>query len=81
MTKKNILGAAIKKARKNKGLKQLQLALITKLSRSYISDMENGRYSPSIETLSKIAVCLEMDLNFLKQMTEIQENINMESCK
>lgn len=66
MTEKNILGTAIQKARKGKGLKQAQLAEIIKISRSYISDIENGRYSPSIETLSKIAVCLDMDLNILK---------------
>lgn len=71
MTEKNVLGAAIKNARRNKGLKQLQLASITKLSRSYISDIENGRYNPSIETLSKIAACLDMDLNILKK-TEMQ---------
>ena len=71
MTEKNMLGITIKKARKHKRLKQAQLADITKLSRSYISDIENGRYSPSIETLSKIAVCLDIDLNILK-MTEIQ---------
>jgi transcriptional regulator with XRE-family HTH domain len=71
MTESNILGTAIKEARRNKGLKQAQIASITKLSRSYISDIENGRYSPSIETLSKIAVCLDMDLNILKK-TDIQ---------
>jgi transcriptional regulator with XRE-family HTH domain len=71
MADKNIIGIAIKDARKNNGLRQIQLAEKTKLSRSYISDIENGRYSPSIETLSKIAVCLDMDLNILKK-TDIQ---------
>ena len=44
----------------------------------YISDLENNRYVPSVKTLSKIAVVLQMDLNFLLEMSEIQDNIGSE---
>jgi transcriptional regulator with XRE-family HTH domain len=52
---------------------QEQLSSVTNLSRNYISDIENGRYMPSLNALSKIAICLNIDLNVLK-MTEIQDN-------
>lgn len=57
------IGELIKESRKNKEMTQQQLAEKTKLSRSYISDVENGRYTPSAETLFKICYILEIDLN------------------
>lgn len=74
------IGIVIKNKRKEKNLKQHELAAATELSRNYISDIENGRYMPSVETLSKVAVVLGMDLNFLT-MTEIQVNQEGEGKK
>ncbi|GIM44455.1 hypothetical protein DNHGIG_00040 [Collibacillus ludicampi] len=71
MLDKKTLGAIIQKKRKEKGLKQIDLSIATDLSRNYLSDIENGRYMPSVEALSRIAACLDLDLNVLK-MTEIQ---------
>jgi transcriptional regulator with XRE-family HTH domain len=71
MLDKKTLGAIIKKKRNEIGMTQDQLSSATKLSRNYISDIENGRYMPSLNSLSKIAICLDIDLNVLK-MTEIQ---------
>lgn len=71
MIDKKALGAAIKHQRNAKRMKQRDVSAKTDLSRNYISDIENGRYIPSIEAISKLAACLEMDLNLLK-MTEIQ---------
>jgi transcriptional regulator with XRE-family HTH domain len=68
---KKTLGALIKKKRKEIDMTQDQLSSATKLSRNYISDIENGRYMPSLSSLTKIAICLDIDLNVLK-MTEIQ---------
>lgn len=68
---KKALGSEIKKGRKNKKLNQCDLSAITGLSRSYISDIENGRYMPSVSVLFKLAEALDLDLNALK-MTEIQ---------
>lgn len=71
MLDKKALGRAIKKTRTEKKLKQVDVSAVTGLSRNYISDIENGRYMPSVEALSRLAACLDMDLNLLK-MTEIQ---------
>lgn len=71
MVDKKILGKIIQSKRKELGKTQSRLAEETDLSRNYISDIENGRYTPSIETLTKIAVSLGLDLNVIK-MTEIQ---------
>jgi len=69
---KKMVGAIIKEKRKSKNMKQNQLAEQVELSRNYISDIENGRYLPSVEALFKIATCLEIDLNTLP-MSEIQD--------
>ncbi|OMD29163.1 transcriptional regulator [Paenibacillus odorifer] len=76
MTSKKEIGAAIKQKRRDKKLKQNDLAEQTELSRNYISDIEAGRYMPSVETLTKIATCLELDLNALL-MSEIQDNVSV----
>ena len=65
------LGALIKNKRKEKHLKQTEMAKALGLSRTYLSDIENGRYLPSTKTLSRIAILINLDLNVLK-MTEIQ---------
>ncbi|KXZ15326.1 iduronate sulfatase [Bacillus nakamurai] len=70
LDKKN-LGYSIKSKRKEKNMNQSELASLTGLSRTYISDIENGRYLPGTNSLSKIAICIDLDLNVLK-MTEIQ---------
>ncbi|WP_201763636.1 helix-turn-helix domain-containing protein [Chengkuizengella marina] len=68
---KKALGVVIQTYRKEKKLKQHELSDTTGLSRNYISDIENGRYAPSIDALLKLANALDVDLNMLK-MTEIQ---------
>lgn len=75
MTKKEkqlIIGVVINKARCTKNLTQKDLANKAGISRTYLSDLENGRYMPSIETVSNIAKILNIDLNFLTSLTEIQ---------
>jgi transcriptional regulator with XRE-family HTH domain len=76
MLDRKALGLVIKNRRRERNIKQSQVSSATKLSRNYISDIENGRYVPSVETLTKIAVYLDLDLNVLK-MTEIQ--VDMEA--
>lgn len=66
------IGFAISSKRQAKGLTQQELANITNLSRNYISDLENGRYTPSLNALSRLALVLDIDLNFLTALTEIQ---------
>lgn len=62
-----MLGIEIRNARKKKGITQQELAKSIKISRNYISDIENERYLPSVKTLIKIANEVDLDLNFLKQ--------------
>ena len=69
---KKIIGDIINKHRNEMGLIQSQLAEKADLSRSYIADIEAGRYTPSVKSLISIANVLNLDLNFLLQMTEIQ---------
>lgn len=66
------IGEEIKKNRNAKGMTQDELSEKIGISRNYVSDLENDRYMPSVKTLSKIAVVLQMDLNFLLKMSEIQ---------
>lgn len=70
--KQLIIGRKIKKARCSKKLTQEDLANKVGISRTYLSDVENGRYMPSIETISNIAQILNIDLNFLRMLTEIR---------
>ena len=72
MFDKKKIGRMFQEARKEKGMTQHQLADMADLSRNYISDIENGRYSPSAETLFRICSILEINLNKLI-MTALQE--------
>lgn len=52
------IGENIKKTRKKQELTQKSLAERANISRSYLADVENGRYNPSIDVLNKIAKAL-----------------------
>lgn len=65
---KKYLGQIIKNRRKEKKLTQKYLAQQTGLSRNYLSDLEHGRYVPSVDALIRIATILELDLNSLKSI-------------
>ena len=69
---KKIIGKTIRDSRKALRITQQELSASTGISRNYICDIENGRYMPSVETLSVLAAYLKIDLNFLTKMTEIQ---------
>ena len=55
-----MIGAKIRFLRKQKNLKQVQLAEKAGLACSTLCDIEKGRLSPSIKSLEKIAEALEM---------------------
>lgn len=59
------IGKNIKKYRNLKGLTQKDLSGLANISRSYLGDIENGRYNPSLDTLGDIAGALNMDVNEL----------------
>jgi ActR/RegA family two-component response regulator len=59
------IGATIREVRRGKGLTQGQLANRTNLSRSLISRIESGSAAPSIPSLYKIAVALNVPIGDL----------------
>lgn len=61
------LGKRIAYLRKKKGMSQLDLSIETEISKSYISDLENGRRNPSVLLLQRIASSLGVSLEKLFQ--------------
>jgi len=55
----------IKQKRKEKKLTQQEVADAVGITRSYLSDIENGRYNPSFKKAIELAIFLEIDLNLL----------------
>lgn len=55
------LGEVIKDLRLKNNIKQVELAKISEISNTYLSDIENGRTIPSIKTLMKIAKALGVE--------------------
>ena len=72
-SKKNI-GNIIKEARINKNKTQQNLADECYLSRTYISDIESGRYSPSVGTLINIFNKLNINFNLIKNVVNTDIN-------
>lgn len=59
------IGGNIKKFRKELNLTQSELAKKSNISRTYLSDVENDRYNPSLDTLKDIASALSLDTEIL----------------
>ncbi|MEN1968365.1 helix-turn-helix domain-containing protein [Lentibacillus sp. N15] len=59
------IGKRIKQARLNKGLTQQQLADMCGFTKGLISQIENGKTSSAVATLSKIAKKLEVPLSWM----------------
>ncbi|MDU6340735.1 helix-turn-helix transcriptional regulator [Clostridium sp. NSJ-49] len=60
------IGKEVKKARKENGLTQQDLSQKVSISRSYIADIEGGRYIPSVEILISLSKELKIDMNLFK---------------
>ncbi len=52
----------LEELRKERGIKQEQLASVLEVSRQTISSLEKGRYNPSIQLAFKIARYFEMSI-------------------
>jgi len=52
----------IEEIRKERGLKQEELAEVLEVSRQTISSLENGRYNPSIILAFKVAAYFDMQI-------------------
>ncbi|WP_158408470.1 helix-turn-helix domain-containing protein [Desulfosporosinus fructosivorans] len=66
-------GDAIANKRKKLRLTQAELSHKVGLSRSYIADTEAGQYTLSLNSIYRIAGEFMKDLNFMPNMTEIQD--------
>ena len=68
-------GVALRKLRVSRGLTQEQLGFEANLRRTFISSLELGEKQPSLETIHKIAIALDMPLSrlILKVEHEIQK--------
>lgn len=58
-------GCALRELRKQKGITQEQLALQVGLDRTYVSNLELGRNSPSLDTMGKLSIGLGINLSRL----------------
>ncbi len=59
------LGQKIKEIRIKQGYSQEELASLSKLHRTYISDIERGERNVSVENIEKIAKALKIEPNEL----------------
>lgn len=71
-TTKSLLGARIKELRRAKKLSQEQLAEIISLDPKFISRIEVGRSSPSLETIENIARALGVEIRDLFEFVHLQ---------
>lgn len=80
------LGPKIKDLRKKNGYSLRKFGSICNLSHSYISDIENGRTNPSLETLQIIAENLNTSMSYLlgesnnQCLNKEKYNYNKECC-
>lgn len=71
------IGCNIKKYRKIRGYTQQELSERASISRSYLGDIEGGRYNPSIETLKDIADALNVDVSNLMGDGDIRKGVRI----
>ena len=60
------IGVMIRNARKQANFTQQYVSDKTDISRNYISDIECGRYIPSVDKLVELSKLLDLDLNLIK---------------
>lgn len=75
-------GEFLKKARKDKGMSQKELAQKSNLSVSYIQQLERGeKNNPSIEAVSSIAAALDVELSKLIDIDNLIDLSSLEKLK
>lgn len=72
------IGAKIKEFRKLKKLTQGQLSEKANISRSYLGDVENGRYNPSLDFLESISTALEIPMYLFFKETSSDDIDNLD---
>ncbi len=59
------LGEAIRLARKNQGLRQVDVAQKASVRQALISDLENGATTAKLDTMIRVLAALDMDLSIV----------------
>ena len=59
------IGTRIQSIRKSKGIKQIELAAKSGISKNFLSDIERGLKKPSMKTTYEISSALDVDISFL----------------
>lgn len=72
--KKLNFGHKIKRFRRDKGLRLADVAEMTGLSKSFLSQIENNKISPSVETLYKLSTAFERPIGYFFE--DFEENTN-----
>lgn len=67
-----LVGRAISKARRSKGITQEVLSGLADIGRSHLSAIERGERKPTLETLWRIAFALNMRPNELVRKIELE---------
>ncbi|WP_339319353.1 helix-turn-helix transcriptional regulator [Paenibacillus sp. FSL R10-2734] len=67
-----VFGKVIKSIRITRNITQAQLAVDSTLERSYISELENGKYQPTLTSLFDIARGLGMNPSDIVRLVEIE---------
>jgi len=59
------LGKNLKRIRTAKGISQGKIARILKVGRSFITNIENGKTNPTLDTIAKIAKAIDVSVGEL----------------
>lgn len=70
---KRLIGTAIRSKRSELGISQEELADRAGLHRTYISDVERGARNPSLESIHKLAMALELSLSGLFDHANVED--------
>ena len=74
----NSFGQVLQKIRIEQGLSQEELAFKAALHRTYISDLERDRKSPSLRSVEKIACVLGLSMfDLIHRMYEWETQVNL----
>ena len=63
MEKKKLIGLRIKELRRTKNISQEKLSEKIGISSKYLSSIERGKGNPSLDTVIKLAVALDVELS------------------
>nr|WP_321451465.1 helix-turn-helix transcriptional regulator [uncultured Carboxylicivirga sp.] len=72
------IGNSIKELRKEKGVKQIDLAQLSGISQTYLSQIEKGLKKPKLDALEKISKALDIPLPVLSFLALEEDMVSVE---